>query len=118
MTTPPSSPEDLDGVWKALASPIRRGILDLIRDRPLTTGELAEHFQDLSRFAVMQHLKVLEAADLVLVRRSGRKRFNHLNPVPIQRISDRWISRYQRGWTETLVDLKAEMESKRDGQSA
>lgn len=106
--------DDLDPVWRALSNATRRRILDLLRDRPLTTGDLAANFPELSRFAVMQHLRVLEEADLVLIRREGRRRFNHLNPVPIQRISDRWISRYQRGWTEALVDLKLEMEEEQE----
>jgi len=110
--------DDLDPVWRALSNATRRRILDLLRDRPLTTGDLSEHFPDLSRFAVMQHLKVLEEAELLVVRREGRRRFNHLNPVPIQRISDRWISRYQRGWTEALVDLKSELEEEEDGRRA
>lgn len=86
-------------------------MLDLLKEEPLTTGELAEYFPDHTRFAVMQHLKVLEEGNLIVPRRSGRKRFNHLNPVPIQQISDRWISRYQRAWAEAMVDLKERLES-------
>jgi DNA-binding transcriptional ArsR family regulator len=104
---------DLDEVWKALANSIRRDILDLLATGPQTTSELSEVFPDLSRFAIMQHLKVLEEAGLLAVRRSGRRRFNYLNPVPIQQISDRWISRYQRPWAEALVDVKRELESGR-----
>ena len=103
--------DDLDGVWKALASHIRRRMLDLLAGGALTTGDLADEFDDLSRFAVMQHLKVLESADLVVVRRQGRSRYNHLNPVPIQQVSDRWISRYHRPMTEALIDLKLTLES-------
>jgi len=106
----PQGPEDLDPVWKALANPIRRRILDLLRDGPLTTTDLSDAFADLSRFAVMQHLRVLVDAELVTIRRSGRRRYNHLNPVPIQRIHDRWVSRYRRHWAEALVDLKEELE--------
>ncbi len=103
--------EDLDAVWKALANPIRRRMLDLLRAGPLTTSELTDSFTDLSRFAVMQHLRVLVDAELVVARRSGRRRYNHLNPVPIQRIHDRWVSRYRRHWAEALVDLKTELEA-------
>lgn len=103
--------DPLDPVWRALANPLRRHMLDLLKDGPLTTGELAEQFPDHTRFAVMQHLKVLEEGNLVVPRRSGRKRFNHLNPVPIQQISDRWISRYHRDWAEAMVDLKGKLES-------
>lgn len=101
---------ELDAVWRALSNPIRRRMLDLMREGPLTTGELAGHFPDHSRFAVMQHLRVLEEGDLVIVRREGRVRYNHLNAVPIQRIYDRWVRRYARHWAEALVDLKAELE--------
>ena len=103
--------DDLDQVWKALASRIRRQMLDLLTRGAMTTGDIANEFEDLSRFAVMQHLKVLEGADLVVVRRQGRRRFNYLNPVPIQQVSDRWISRYYRPLTEALVDLKTTLES-------
>lgn len=103
--------DDLDAVWKALANSTRRDILDLLAAGPQTTTELSDAFPDLSRFAVMQHLKVLDEADLLIVRRSGRQRFNYLNPVPIQQISDRWISRYQRPWAEALIDVKRELES-------
>lgn len=63
---------------------------------PLTTGALADRFPEITRFAVMQHLRVLEEAELVVPRRDGRERYNYLNPVPIQRIYDRWVSRYTK----------------------
>ena len=110
--------DDLDDVWKALASHIRRRMLDLLAGGAMTTGDLANEFTDLSRFAVMQHLKVLERADLVVARKQGRSRYNHLNPVPIQQVSDRWISRYHRPMTEALVDLKLTLESKDATQQA
>ena len=106
--------DGLDAVWKALANGVRRDMLDLLAERPMTTGDLAGEFEELSRFAIMQHLKVLERADLVVARRNGRHRVNHLNPVPIQQISDRWISRYHRPLTEALVDLKQTLESTAD----
>jgi DNA-binding transcriptional ArsR family regulator len=106
-------PDELAPVWRALANPLRRRILDLLRDEPLTTGELAEQFPGHSRFAVMQHLRALEAGGLVVPRRRGRQRFNYLNPVPIQRIYDRWVKRYQRSWAESLVDLKDALEDER-----
>jgi DNA-binding transcriptional ArsR family regulator len=62
----------------------------------------------------MQHLKVLEAADLVIAVRDGRHRYNYLNPVPIQRIYDRWVSRYMKPWTDALTSLKHELEAARD----
>lgn len=103
--------DDLEPVWKALANPTRRRLLDHLRDGPLTTGDLADRFPDLTRFAVMQHLGVLVDADLVAYRREGRRRLNYLNPVPIQRVHDRWVSRYTRPWTEALVALRDELES-------
>lgn len=117
QTEPPDTRSDLDGVWRALSNPARRRILDLLADGPLTTGDLSDHFPDLSRFAVMQHLKVLEGAELVVPRRSGRTRHNYLNPVPIQRIYERWVSRYMRPWTDALTSLKQELEQ-READSA
>ena len=112
MTTDATS--DNDAVWRALANPVRRRILDLLAAEPLTTGALAEAFPGLSRFAVMQHLKVLEEAELVVPRREGRQRFNHLNAVPIQRIYRRWVSRYTGRWADALVALKDELEDTDD----
>lgn len=103
--------DDLDPVWRALANPIRRSILDALRDGPLTTGAVAELFPDLSRYAIMQHLGVLAEADLLVARRVGRERYNYLNPVPIQRIHDRWVSRYMQPWTEALVSLRDQLET-------
>ena len=102
---------DLDPVWRALANPIRRRMLDVLRDGACTTGDLAGCFPALTRFAVMQHLRVLEAGALVVHRRQGRLRLNYLNPVPIQQIFDRWVSRYQQPWVEALVGLKAQLET-------
>lgn len=86
-------PVDDDQVWRALAHPLRRALLDVLRDGQRTTGELVTALgQD--RHVVMQHLNVLREADLVIVRAHGRRRINRLNPVPIQRISQRWVSRY------------------------
>lgn len=110
-TAPPREERPaLEAVWRALSNPVRRAILDRLRDGPVTTGDLADHFPELSRFAVMQHLGVLVEADLVVPRRSGRKRYNYLNPVPIQEVYDRWVSRYVRPWTEALVGLRDELE--------
>ncbi|MEQ8840075.1 MAG: metalloregulator ArsR/SmtB family transcription factor [Acidimicrobiales bacterium] len=111
-----SGGEDLDAVWKALANPTRRRILDLLVDGPVTTGELADEFSDLSRFAIMQHLGVLEKCDLVVARKQGRQRFNHLNTVPIQQISDRWISRHHRTLATAMIDLKTTLESLADAR--
>ncbi len=103
--------DPLAPVWRALANPLRRQILDALYDGPLTTGAVADRFPELSRFAVMQHLGVLEEGRLVVPRRAGRERYNYLNPVPIQQIYDRWVKRYQKPWVEALVGLKDELES-------
>lgn len=101
--------QTLDPLWKALADPSRREILDLLRERPRTTGELAETF-DFTRFAVMKHLKVLERAQLVTVRREGRVRWNHLNAVPLQVLYERWIRPYEAEWASRLIHLKQMIE--------
>ena len=106
----PSQHDDLDHVWRALANPIRRKMLDILRPGPRTTGDLAAEFPELSRFAVMQHLGVLEEGELVVRRKSGRQRFNYLNPIPIQQMYQRWVSQFQRPWAESLVALKGELE--------
>jgi DNA-binding transcriptional ArsR family regulator len=87
-----SATEEL--VFRALASEHRRRIVDLLGDGPRTTGDLADRLRALSRYAVMQHLGVLEEAGLVLVRREGRQRFNHLNAVPLRRVYERWVGRF------------------------
>ena len=80
------------GVWRALNNPHRRRILDLLRTGPRTTGELSLAEPDVSRYAVMQHLGVLVDANLVVVRRRGRFRYNHLNPVPLREWYERWVT--------------------------
>jgi DNA-binding transcriptional ArsR family regulator/uncharacterized protein YndB with AHSA1/START domain len=97
-------------IWQALASPIRREILDLLREGPCTTGELAGRFPALSRFAVMQHLGVLEESGLVLVRRQGRQRFNHLNAAPLRALYERWVSRYADAAAAAALALKRYVE--------
>ena len=101
---------DPDRVWRALADPTRRAILDELAGSPRTTGELVERFQPLCRTNVMKHLDVLVDAQLVLVRRRGRERWNHLNPVPIQRVCDRWVTRHVRHPASALSRLKDHLE--------
>lgn len=102
-------------VWKALSDPTRRRLLDLLRGGPQTTGALCAEFT-LSRYAVMKHLTVLESAQMLVVRRRGRERFNYLNPVPLQQVIDRWVGRYSALWSRALVDLKQVVE--RDVESS
>ena len=98
--------DELDPVWKALADPTRRGILDLLRTRPRTTTEIVNSFPKLSRFGVMKHIDVLREAQLVQTRESGRYRVNSLNAVPIRRIYERWVSRFEDVWANHLLRLK------------
>ncbi|WP_418275502.1 ArsR/SmtB family transcription factor [Isoptericola jiangsuensis] len=100
-SAPPSSAEDDDAVFKALASPARRRMLDALRGSPRTTGELAAVVPELDRTTALQHLRVLERAGLVTGRKVGRERHLSLAPLPIKRIHDRWIS----GYTRAAVDL-------------
>jgi DNA-binding transcriptional ArsR family regulator len=97
-------------VFKALADYKRREILDLLKDEPRTTGDLCSHFRSLDRCTVMQHLRVLEKADLVIVKRQGRQRWNYINPLPIKDIYDRWISHYATGAVDLLARMKRQME--------
>lgn len=104
-----SAKEDL--VWKALADPTRRALLDLLADEPRTTGDVCAHFAKkkhggIGRTGVMKHLDVLERAELLVVRREGRHRWNHVNPVPIQRVCDRWVSRHVRDLARSAGRLK------------
>ncbi|HTV68255.1 MAG TPA: metalloregulator ArsR/SmtB family transcription factor [Rhizobiaceae bacterium] len=99
-----------ESVFKALASQTRRQILDALKDEPRTTGMLCYAFPALDRCTVMQHLKVLEDADLVIAKREGRERWNHLNSMPIKQIHDRWISEYAAHAMSILDRLKADLE--------
>ena len=96
--------------FKALASPVRRTLLDLLKDRSLTTGALCDEALPLDRCTVMQHLKFLEAADLIVVERRGRERWNHLNPLPIHAIHTRWIGPFAAQAVAGLDRLKRELE--------
>ena len=99
-----------DSIFKALGDSRRREILDLLKERGRTTGELIERFNQLDRCTVMQHLKVLEKADLVIVKREGRLRWNYINPLPIKELHDRWIGSYADGAIDLLARMKREIE--------
>ncbi|KKX29485.1 helix-turn-helix domain-containing protein [Rhizobium sp. LC145] len=105
-----SSEDESDRIFKALAARVRREILDELKDRPQTTGELCARFSQIDRCTVMQHLKVLEESDLVIAKRQGRERWNHLNPLPIKAIHDRWIGPYAAQAVDMLGRLKADLE--------
>jgi DNA-binding transcriptional ArsR family regulator len=98
-------------IFKALADYRRREILDLLKDAPRLTGEICAHFGELDRCTVMQHLGVLEKADLIIVKRSGRHRWNYINPLPIKEIYDRWISQYAVHAVDMLARIKRELEA-------
>jgi len=100
----------VDEVFRALADPTRRSLLDeLFREDGQTLGALEERFA-MTRFGVMKHLKLLEEAGLVVTRRRGREKLHFLNPVPIRLVHDRWVSKYAEPWSAGLSDLKHTLE--------
>ena len=101
---------DDDRVFKALADPTRRFLLDRLFVRDGRTLTELESELAMTRFGVMKHLKVLEEAGLVVTRKSGREKLHFLNPVPIRLVHDRWIDKYAERHVAALVDLKAELE--------
>ena len=102
---------DDDLVFRALADPTRRHLLDRLFERDgRTLSELVSELE-MTRFGVMKHLKVLEEAGLVVTRRSGREKHHFLNPVPIRLIHDRWIDKYTERQVTALSDLKTELEA-------
>ncbi len=98
----------MDLIFKALSDPTRREILDvLFAQDGQTVGEVSRRFEDqMGRFGVMKHLRVLEEADLVITQRVGRSKRLFLNPVPIEEVANRWISKYAARFSSALVDLK------------
>src|SRR3954466_2482809 len=100
----------MDAVFKALADPARRRLLDeLFREDGQTLSTLEGRFS-MTRFGVMKHLRVLEDAGLVLTRRRGREKLHFLNPVPIRLVHDRWVSKYAEPWVADLSDIKSRLE--------
>jgi DNA-binding transcriptional ArsR family regulator len=105
--------DDDDRVFKALADPTRRHLLDLLFERDGRTLTDLESNLQMTRFGVMKHLRVLEEAGLLVTRRSGREKLHFLNPVPIRLIHDRWIDKYTESRAAALVDLKNALEEKK-----
>ena len=105
---------DDDRVFKALADPTRRFLLDLLFAREGQTLTELESAVEMTRYGVMKHLKVLEEAGLVVTRRSGREKLHFLNAVPIREVHDRWIDKYTERHVAALIDLKNELESDHD----
>ena len=108
---------DDDAIWKALADPTRRKILDLLRDGPRSTTEIVEEFPEMTRHAVMKHIDVLRSATLINTKqdstKDGRKRENSLNPVPIRQIYERWMGPFAELWSSTLLRIKDDVEKKK-----
>lgn len=99
-------------VFKALADESRRILLDaLIAEDGQTLAELCAHLPTMTRFGVMKHLQILEEAHVITTRKVGREKHHYLNPVPIQEIYDRWVSKFSRQWSQTLTALKYTLES-------
>jgi DNA-binding transcriptional ArsR family regulator len=106
---------DLDKVFKALAAPERRLLLDRLRaDNGQTLGQLCAHLE-MTRQAVAKHLKLLEEATLVVAIWRGREKLHYLNPVPIHEIGERWIDKFERGRLRVLAELKSKLEEETDG---
>src|SRR3954467_1452861 len=102
----------MDDVFRALADPTRRSLLDeLFREDGQTLGALEERLP-MTRFGVMKHLKVLEEAGLVATRKRGREKLHFLNPVPIRLVHDRWVSKYAEPWAAGLGELKRDLEER------
>jgi len=101
----------MDEVFKALADPTRRELLDQLFTEDGQTLSALEGRLPMSRFGVMKHLKVLEEAGLVTTQKRGREKLHFLNPVPIRLIHDRWIGKYAEPWASALSELKKEIES-------
>ena len=100
----------MDEVFKALADPTRRSLLDQLFERDGQTVSELEGPLPMSRFGVMKHLRVLEGAGLLTTRRRGREKLHFLNPVPIRLIHDRWVGKYAEPWASALSGLKRELE--------
>src|ERR671930_1024610 len=100
----------MDDVFRALADPTRRGLLDELFKADGQTLSALEGRLPMTRFGVMKHLKVLEEAGLVVTRRQGREKLHFLNPVPIRLVHDRWVSKYAEPWAAGLSELKQQLE--------
>jgi uncharacterized protein YndB with AHSA1/START domain len=100
----------MDAVFRALADPTRRSLLDALFERDGQTLSALEKRRTMTRFGVMKHLRILEEVGLIVARRRGREKLHFLNVVPIRLIYDRWVSKYAAPWTAALSDLKTELE--------
>ena len=106
----------MDKVFKAMADPTRRRILDSLFERDGQTLTALEQQLPMTRFGVAKHLKVLEEANLVVTRRRGREKLHFLNPVPIRLVYERWVSKYSEPMAQTLTGLKATLEEEESNE--
>lgn len=104
--------DELSTVFKALGHPIRRGILDILKKSPRTTGELNEYFPEVTRYAIMKHLNILEEGHLILVRREGKYKKHFLNAVPLQEMHERWVGKYMQSTASSLMNLRRAVQDK------
>lgn len=102
--------DELSTLFKALGHPIRRRILDILYNSPVTTGELNDYIPEVSRYAIMKHLTTLQEGNLVVVRREGKYRLNFLNAVPLQEMHNRWVGKYMQTTAESLLNLRSVVE--------
>jgi DNA-binding transcriptional ArsR family regulator len=100
----------IDGVFKAMADPTRRRLLDELFEEDGQSLSALEQRLPMTRFGVAKHLKVLEGAGLVTTRKRGREKLHFLNPVPIREVHDRWVSKYAEPWASALTELKRDLE--------
>ncbi|MFP5114767.1 SRPBCC domain-containing protein [Bacillaceae bacterium C204] len=108
--------DELSTLFKALGHPIRRRILDILKQSAKTTGELNEYFPEVTRYAIMKHLTILEEGKLVVVRREGKYRRNFLNAIPLQEMHNRWVGQYMQTTANSLLNLRSVIE-KTGGES-
>lgn len=105
----------MDAVFRALADPTRRHLLDSLNAaNGQTLAQLCEHYRNMTRQAVSKHLRILERAGLVTVERHGREKLHYLNPVPIHEIANRWISHFEHQRLDALLELKRQVEESND----
>ena len=105
----------MKAVFRALAAPPRRRLLDALFKEDGQTLSALERRLPMTRFGVMKHLRVLEGANLVVTRKRGREKLHFLNPVPIRLVYERWVSKYAEPWAATLTGLKQTLEEEDDG---
>ncbi len=104
--------DELSTLFKALGHPIRRGILDILKQSAKTTGELNEYFPEVTRYSIMKHLSILEEENLIVVKREGKFRRNYLNAVPLQEMHNRWVGKYMEANANSLLKIRSLVENK------